>query len=58
VVVDMASLAGTVVPSAGDAPTPRSGAVVVDDPAGERMLLFAGRDASGVQADVWTLDLP
>jgi hypothetical protein len=58
VVVDMASLDGTVVPSAGDAPTPRTGAVVVDDPAGERMLLFAGRDASGVQADVWTLDLP
>jgi hypothetical protein len=58
VVLDMTSLAGSVVPSAGDAPTPRSGAVVVDDPAGERMLLFAGRDASGVQADVWTLDLP
>jgi hypothetical protein len=30
----------------------------VDDPAGERMLLFAGRDAAGVQADLWTLDLP
>jgi hypothetical protein len=30
----------------------------VDDPGNERMLLFGGRDTTGLQPDVWSLDLP
>jgi hypothetical protein len=42
----------------GEGPTPRAGATLVDDPGNERMLLFGGRDATGLQPDVWSLDLP
>jgi len=50
---------GTITPVPADGPTPpaRAGAVLVDDPAGERMLLYGGATADGVSADLWSADL-
>jgi hypothetical protein len=49
----------TIDPVAADGPTPaaRAGAVLVDDPAGERMLLFGGVTADGVSGELWAADL-
>ena len=49
--------AGTVA-QAGDAPGGRAGAALVDDPAAERLILFGGRDGTGVLDELWQLDLP
>ena len=59
VVVDARTLAMRLLDSTGDArPTARRGAVLVDDPGNERMLLFGGWDGSVLREDVWSLDLP
>ena len=39
----------------GEAPPGRSGAELVADPGSDRILLFGGRDADGVLADLWAL---
>jgi hypothetical protein len=45
--------------STGDAqPSARRGAVLVDDPGNERMLLSGGWDGVALQDDVWSVDLP
>lgn len=41
---------------AGPAPAGRAGAELIRDDAGERVLLFGGRDANGGLADLWQLD--
>jgi hypothetical protein len=41
--------------AAGDAPAPRSGAEIVQDPTTDRMLLFGGRNDEGALSDVWAL---
>jgi hypothetical protein len=41
----------------GAAPTARRNAAAIFDPVNHRMILFAGRAASGDQNDVWSLDL-
>lgn len=43
---------------ASEAPDPRAGASLVDDPGGERMLLFGGRVATGPVDDVWSVSPP
>jgi hypothetical protein len=58
VTVDALTLELVVFAAATGGPTPRAGAALVDDPGNERMLLFGGRDATGLQPDVWSLDLP
>lgn len=40
----------------GTGPSPRFGHTVVADPANNRLLLFGGEDAGGVQDDVWAFD--
>jgi hypothetical protein len=42
----------------GTAPAGRSGATLIDDPAGGRVVLFGGRTAKGGLADTWELSLP
>ena len=51
--------ADIVVPAqaAGLAPDPRTGAVLVDDPAGERLVLFGGATSAGVSDELWQADL-
>ena len=44
------------VDAAGSAPDGRAGAELVHDTAGERVLLFGGRNADGGLADLWQLD--
>lgn len=41
-----------------EAPDPRSDATLVDDPEGERVLLFGGRDAAGPTDALWSLSPP
>jgi hypothetical protein len=41
----------------GAAPTARSSARAIYDPAGDRMIVFGGRDAARVRDDVWALSL-
>jgi hypothetical protein len=45
------------IPADGPPPPARAGAVLVDDPAGERMLLLGGVTADGVSSDLWSADL-
>lgn len=47
----------TALSPAGSAPGGRSGAELIADPSGERLLLFGGRDADGAMADLWELTL-
>ncbi len=41
----------------GTAPDPRTGAVLVDDPAGERLVLFGGATSAGASDELWEADL-
>ena len=41
-----------------EAPGPRAGAALVDDPGGERLLLFGGRMATGPVDEVWSVSPP
>ena len=41
-----------------EAPDPRSDATLVDDPEGERVLLFGGRDAAGPTDALWSVSPP
>ena len=43
---------------ASEAPAPRAGASMVDDPGGERLLLYGGREATGPVDDVWSVSPP
>ena len=43
---------------ASEAPGPRAGATLIDDPGGERLLLFGGRVATGPVDDVWSVSPP
>jgi len=58
VVFDGATLAPTVVGPADGGPSPRWGAVLVDDPAAERLLMFGGAAAAGASDELWGLRLP
>jgi hypothetical protein len=59
VAVDARSLGITLLGSTGDTqPSARRGAVLVDDPGNERMLLFGGWDGVALEDDVWSVDLP
>lgn len=58
VVFDPRSLAATVFGRAPDGPAARAGSVVVDDPEGERLVMFGGRGDDGSLDDVWALDVP
>jgi hypothetical protein len=58
VAVDARTLASRAIPPAGAHPSARSGAASVDDPGGERTLLFGGVDEVGPSAEVWALALP
>jgi hypothetical protein len=42
----------------GESPPPRSGAELIPDPDGGRLLLFGGRDSAGTMNDLWELRLP
>ena len=41
----------------GPAPDARTGAVLVDDPGGERLVLFGGSTAAGASDELWEADL-
>ena len=43
---------------AGQGPTPRSGAALIRDPAGSRLVLFGGTNDDGALADLWEFGLP
>jgi Galactose oxidase, central domain len=45
------------VPVDGSPPPATAGAALVDDPAGERMLLLGGATADGVSSELWSADL-
>lgn len=54
---DPAATAIRPVPADGPTPPARAGAVLVDDPAGERILLLGGVTADGPSAELWSADL-
>jgi hypothetical protein len=56
--VDGATLAFDALAPAGSRPPGRSGAALVDDAAGGRLLLFGGTNASRSLGDLWQLTLP
>lgn len=56
--IDATTLAVEEVTANGSWPRARSGATLIDDPAGGRMLLFGGRNRDGALADTWELRLP
>ena len=56
--IDATTLAVVEVTADGSWPRARSGATLIDDPAGGRVLLFGGRNADGAMADTWELRLP
>ena len=56
--IDAVSMAIRRIRPAGPQPAGRSGATLIDDPAGGRLLLFGGRRAIGALADAWELILP
>lgn len=58
VALDPTAMSGGVVASSGEAPEPREAASIIDDPAGERRLLFGGRGTGGLLGDLWSLDRP
>ena len=43
---------------AGTNPPGRGGAMLIDDPAGGRVILFGGKTSNGALADLWELSLP
>jgi galactose oxidase-like protein len=45
------------VTATGPAPDPRTGAVLVDDPAAERLVLFGGATSAGASDELWQADL-
>jgi len=53
--VDLANLAWTQAEPSGDAPDARSGATLIADPSGDRLLLFGGKDLGGEFGDLWQL---
>ena len=58
VIVDPRTLAVTRLEAAPDGPPARSSASLIDDPGGERLVLFGGAATSGMLGDLWALDLP
>lgn len=58
VTFDSRSLAATRLDTASDGPPARSGAALVDDPEGERLVLFGGAGTSSTFGDLWALQLP
>lgn len=46
-----------ITPAGGNAPTPRRNSAAIYDPVNHRVILFAGRVASGNRNDVWAFDL-
>ena len=56
--IDLASSAILRLRPEGTGPSGRSGAALIDDPAGGRVVLFGGRTARGALADTWELRLP
>jgi len=57
-VVDGTTQAFEQLSPAGSRPPGRAGATLIDDPAGGRLLLFGGRNASRSLDDLWQLTLP
>jgi len=53
--LDVASLAWSELSLPGEAPAARSGATLIADSAGSRLLLFGGKDGSGEFGDLWQL---
>lgn len=58
VTFDSRALAVTRLDAAPDGPPARSGASLVDDPEGERLVLFGGAGTTSAFGDLWALDLP
>jgi hypothetical protein len=56
--VDAASLTIEPLEPTGPKPPGRGGAMLIDDPAGARVVLFGGKTSSGALADIWELSLP
>jgi hypothetical protein len=56
--VDATTLAFEALQPEGARPPARSGATLIDDPAGGRVLLFGGRNGRGAFSDTWELTLP
>lgn len=55
--VDLTTLAWTELEVAGPAAGARSGATLIADPDGGRLLLFGGTNEEGASAELWQLDL-
>lgn len=55
--LDLGSLTWREEAPTGDAPSARSGAAMVTDPSGTRLLLFGGQTRSGALGDLWELSL-
>jgi hypothetical protein len=56
--IDATTLAIAPLEPEGSKPPGRSGAMLIDDPARERVLLFGGKNADGALDDLWELRLP
>jgi host cell factor len=56
--LDLASLAWTELRASGDVPAARSGAAMIADPLGSRLILFGGRSGSKAFDDLRVLSLP
>jgi hypothetical protein len=56
--IDAATLAIEAITPLGSQPRARSGATLIDDPAGGRVLLFGGRTTDRALDDTWQLRLP
>lgn len=57
VVFDATTIVPTVLASGSGGPAARSAASLVDDPEGERVLMFGGATAAGPSDELWALDL-
>lgn len=58
VTFDAGTLAVTRFEAPPEGPPARSSASLIDDPEGERLILYGGAGPSGVLGDLWALDLP
>ena len=56
--IDAATLAIQPLAPAGPKPPGRGGAMLIDDPAGGRVILFGGKTSDRALADLWELSLP
>ncbi len=56
--IDATSLAIELLEPEGDRPPGRAGAMLIDDPARGRVVLFGGKNDDGAFGDLWALSLP